>query len=137
MANSPYIALADDDPEDQELLADRILKDHPDISFKFFSDGLTIIQYLEHCPCSGLPAMIILDYKMPKQGGADVLKILQNNSKYDDVRKVIWSTSDNIQYVTECMQYGVDKYFTKPISMEQLDHIVHELCDILLFAKTC
>jgi CheY-like chemotaxis protein len=131
MANAPYIALADDDDDDQEMLARRILKKHPGISFKFFKNGQEITQYLETCPSSDLPILLIIDYKMPIQNGADVLKALQANNRYNAIRKIVWSTSGNSQYVMECMQYGAEKYFTKPTSIQQLDDIVAELDDIL------
>lgn len=136
MANTPYIALADDDLDDQEILASRILKDHPGILFKFFKDGLEITQFLETCPTSDLPTLLILDYKMPIHSAVDVLRILQADSRYNAIRKVICSTSGNSQYVEECMQYGAEKYFTKPNNIQQLDDIVTQLSAILLSAQT-
>ena len=131
MTNPPYIALADDDADDQEMLARRILKNHPGISFKFFDNGQDVIRYLEPCHTSELPTLLILDYKMPLQTGADVLKVLQGDNRYDVIRKVVWSTSGNTQYVSECMRYGAEKYFTKPHSLRQLDEIVTQLSEML------
>jgi CheY-like chemotaxis protein len=136
MANTAYIALADDDADDQEMLAHRILKNHPDMPFKFFKDGQEITRFLETCPSSDLPTLIILDYKMPIQTGADVLKTLQADTRYKFVRKIVWSTSGNKQFVSECMQYGAEKYFTKPNTMQQLDEIVNQISDILRAAET-
>jgi FixJ family two-component response regulator len=131
MATHPYIALADDDVDDQEMLAQRILKKYPGIDFKFFKNGLEITRYLEACPTSDLPLLVILDYKMPIKTGADVLKTLHAHNRYDGIRKIVWSTSGNNQFVAECMQYGAEKYFTKPTSVQQLDDIVTQLFDIL------
>ncbi len=131
MANAPYIALADDDADDQEMLAHRILKKHPGIPIKFFGDGQEVTRYLENCPTADLPALLILDYKMPLQTGADVLKTIQADKRYDAVHKIVWSTSGNNQYVSECMRYGAEKYFTKPNDIRQLDDIVSQLSEIL------
>jgi CheY-like chemotaxis protein len=131
MTNAPYIALADDDDDDQEMLAHHILKSHPGIPFKFFKNGLEVTRYLERCPTPDLPAILILDYKMPMQTGAEVLKILQKDSRYNAIRKVVWSTSGNHQYVSECLQYGAERYFTKPNNIQQLDDIVAQLTEIL------
>lgn len=136
MANAPYIALADDDADDQQMLADRILNSHPDIRFKFFKDGEEIAHYLQNCPSADLPAVLILDYKMPIQTGADVLKTLQADKRYDAVRKIVWSTSGNKQYAAECLRYGAERYFTKPNSIQQLDEIVGQLEEILRTAET-
>jgi CheY-like chemotaxis protein len=131
MLKTPYIAVADDDPDDQEMLANRILKKHPGIPIKFFNDGQEITRYLETCPTPGLPALVILDYKMPIKTGAEVLKTLQADNRFNVIRKIVWSTSGNNRYVTECLRYGAEKYFTKPNSIEQLDEMVSQLDDIL------
>jgi len=136
MAHAPYIALADDDPDDQDMLANRFLKIHPGIAFQFFKDGEEITRFLEDCPTADLPSLVILDYKMPVQTGADVLKTLQANERYNTIRKVVWSTSGNQQYVSECMQYGAERYFTKPNNIQEIDDIVAKLFDMLRTAQT-
>ncbi len=135
MANAPYIALADDDADDQQMLANRILEDHPEIHIKFFGDGREVTRYLENCPSTELPTLLILDYKMPIQTGADVLKTLQADKRYNAIRKIVWSTSGNNQYAAECIRYGAERYFTKPNSIQQLDTIVGELDEILRAAQ--
>jgi CheY-like chemotaxis protein len=136
MANDPYIALADDDADDQQMLADRILKGHPTIPIKFFKDGQEVIRYLENCPSSELPTLLILDYKMPMYTGADVLKTLQTDKRYNAIRKIAWSTSSNKQYAAECLRYGAERYFIKPNSIQQLDEIVGEMEELLRAAET-
>lgn len=135
MANTLYIALADDDPDDQEMLAEHFLKKHPGIPFKFFQDGLEIMRFLENCPTPELPTLLILDYKMPIRTGADVLKALQADNRYHAIRKVIWSTSGNNQFISECLEYGAEKYFTKPLNIRQIDDIVAQLYSILHTAQ--
>lgn len=136
MANAPYIALADDDADDQQMLAHRILKSHPDITIKLFKDGQEIAHYLQNCPSPELPTLLILDYKMPMYTGADVLKTLQADKRYDGIRKIVWSTSSNKQYAAECLRNGAERYFTKPNSVQQLDEIVGQLEEILRAAET-
>jgi CheY-like chemotaxis protein len=135
MANAPYIALADDDADDQQMLAHSILKSHPDIAIKFFKDGEEIAHYLQNCPSAELPTLLILDYKMPIQTGADVLKTLQADKRYNAMRKIVWSTSSNNQYAAECLRNGAERYFTKPNSIQQLDEIVGQLDEMLRAAQ--
>lgn len=131
MDNAPYIAIADDDPDDQELLAEHILKGYPWISILFFKDGREIIEYLQTASSFNLPALVILDYKMPIYNGAEVLKFLESDGRFNDIKKIIWSTSGNIRYVNECLQNGAEKYFTKPTSIREMDHIVQQIYAIL------
>jgi DNA-binding NarL/FixJ family response regulator len=127
MAKAAYIAFADDDSDDQEMLVKRFLKYHPDTQFQLFKDGQELTHYLEACPDSDLPAVVLLDYKMPIVTGADVLRILQAGKRYDAVRKVVWSTSGNNQYVSECMRNGAEKYFAKPNDVRELDEIITQI----------
>jgi CheY-like chemotaxis protein len=136
MPLTPYIAFADDDPDDQELLANQFLKRHPGTSIRFFNNGEEITRYLEQCPTAELPVIVLLDYQMPFRTGADVLKALQENKRYDRVCKIVWSTSGNDQYVSECGRYGIEKYFIKPNNMQELDVIISELAVILQAAET-
>jgi CheY-like chemotaxis protein len=131
MAATPYIAFADDDADDQEMLAERFLVKHPGTVFKFFANGEEIIRYLEKCPDAELPMVLVLDYKMPLVTGAEVLKMLCENSRYTVIHKIVWSTSGNPQYVSECMHNGAEKYFTKPADMPALDRIVGHLFALL------
>ena len=136
MANAPYIAFADDDADDQDMLVKRFLKHHPGIQFRFFRDGQELTRFLDTCPDSDLPRVVLLDYKMPMQTGADVLRILQAHRRYNAIRKVVWSTSGNTQYVSECMQYGAEKYFAKPNNVQELDEIITQLSEIFRASET-
>jgi CheY-like chemotaxis protein len=136
MADAPYIAFADDDADDQDMLAKRFLKHHPGTPFRFFRDGQELIRFLDTCPDSDLPGLVLIDYKMPIQTGADVLRTLQADRRYNAVRKVVWSTSGNTQYVSECMQYGAEKYFAKPNNVQELDEIITQLSAIFRASET-
>jgi CheY-like chemotaxis protein len=136
MADAPYIAFADDDADDQEMLVKRFLKHYPGTPFRFFRDGRELTSYLDTCPDSDLPRLVLLDYKMPIVTGADVLRTLQGDKRYDAIRKVVWSTSGNSQYVAECMQYGAEKYFAKPNNVQELDEIITQLSEIFRASET-
>jgi CheY-like chemotaxis protein len=130
MANDAYIAFADDDADDQEMLVKRFHKHDPGIRFKFFKDGQELTHFLDACPDSDLPKVVFLDYKMPILTGADVLKALQADKRYNAIRKVVWSTSGNTQYVTECIRYGAEKYFVKPNDVLELDEIITQIATL-------
>jgi CheY-like chemotaxis protein len=136
MANAPYIAFADDDADDQDMLVKRFLKHYPGTQFRFFGDGQELTRFLDACPDSDLPRLVLLDYKMPILTGADVLRTLQADKRYNAIRKVVWSTSGNTQYVSECMQYGAEKYFAKPNDVQELDEIITQLSDIFRASET-
>ncbi len=123
METKPYILIADDDPEDQELLADRFRNLNPSASIKCMDNGFVTLSWLEDQPEDQLPRIIIIDYKMPGLTGAEVLRVL-SESRYNSIAKVVWSNSNNKQYIDECMTKGAIKYFVKPSSKKEFDELV-------------
>jgi CheY-like chemotaxis protein len=132
---SPYLLLADDDIDDQELLAERFLQRNPETRIEFCNNGEEVLHFLQRCSSNDLPAVILLDYKMPVVTGVEVLKIIGADDRYKDVRKLVWSTSGNPEYVGECARFGAERYFTKPGDMHELDEIVSYLTNLFAFQR--
>jgi CheY-like chemotaxis protein len=126
MKPAPYILIADDDLEDQEMLADRFRDINPQASVKCMDNGFVTISWLEDQPVEDLPTLIIIDYKMPGLTAAEVLRCL-SEEKYAGIPKIVWSNSNNKQFIDECMKKGADKYFVKPSSKSDFDELVNYL----------
>jgi CheY-like chemotaxis protein len=127
----PYILVADDDPDDQEMLVERFHRRNPDVGFRLVASGFEILDYLRNCPNEELPGLIVIDYKMPGLNGAEVLKVIREEKRYRHVPKVVWSTSSNQEYVDKALNSGADMYFTKPADMVSFDKLVAELNELL------
>jgi CheY-like chemotaxis protein len=124
---SPYILITDDDPEDQEMLVDRFQRRNPGIGVECLPNGHDALNYLRNCPLAELPLLMVIDYKMPGLTGADVLKSIRDDDRYKNIPKIIWSTSNNSEYIDKCMQNGADKYFAKPSDMTGFDRMIDYL----------
>jgi CheY-like chemotaxis protein len=127
-----YILLADDDGDDQDLLTESILQHRPSVLIKTVNNGPQVLAWLDECPDEQLPAMLILDYKMPILNAVQVLDELNANTRYTDLPKVVWSTSSNRNHIDECLRKGALKYFPKPNSVTELTVITEtilSLCD--------
>lgn len=127
-----YILLADDDGDDQDLLTEAILQYRPSALVKTVNNGPQVLAWLDECPDEQLPAMLILDYKMPILNAAQVLDELNANSRYAGLPKVVWSTSSNRKHVDECLSKGALGYFPKPNDVTELATItvsILSLCD--------
>jgi CheY-like chemotaxis protein len=120
----PYILVADDDPEDQEMLAEQFRRRNPDVEVIFLADGYQVLDYLRVCPTENLPEGMVVDYKMPGITGAEVFQTLQHEERYRKIPKVIWSTSNNQEYIDRSLSSGADKFFTKPVDMRTFDKMV-------------
>src|SRR6202044_1738606 len=90
---SPYILIADDDPDDLLIFVSAFQEKNPGICAKTFDDGDELLNFLS-AQQGALPELIILDYKMPRMSGADVLRHLSLTNRYKHIPVVIWSTSE-------------------------------------------
>jgi CheY-like chemotaxis protein len=131
----PYILVADDDPEDQEMLAEQFRRQNPAVEVKCVADGYQVLDFLRICPTEDLPELMVVDYKMPGITGAEVLQALQLEERYRDIPKVIWSTSNNQEYIDRSMKSGADKFFTKPVDMHAFDKMVDFLSHLFRARK--
>lgn len=124
---SPYILLADDDPDDRESLIHPFLQQNPGVRVVSFGDGRELLNFLETCPDDELPVLILMDYKMPYVTAADILERLAADPRYTRIPKLVWSTSGRAEYVDRCVERGASQYFTKPNSLPELASIVERM----------
>jgi CheY-like chemotaxis protein len=115
-----FILIADDDQEDLELLSEVILQLEADTKLHTVNNGSFVMDFLEQAKDEELPSLIVLDYNMPNMNGAEVLEQLCNDSRYQNIPKIIWSTSNNSNYIKECLEKGATSYFVKPATHKNL-----------------
>jgi CheY-like chemotaxis protein len=127
MTNPPekeYIVVyADDDPDDIELVTEAFDKNALNVNLKTFSDGLTVLSYLQNSSIiDNLPCLIILDIRMPGMNGKDCLKHVRQipHLKYVPVVLFTASVSDRDNEFAKLYNAG---FITKPLSSAQMEKI--------------
>ena len=120
----PYILLADDDPDDRDALIQPFIRLNPGARVECADDGRQLLDFLENCPPTALPVLILMDYKMPFLTAAEILEKLAADQRYAGVLKLVWSTSSRSEYVDRCVGHGASHYFAKPNTLRELDKIV-------------
>lgn len=124
------ILIADDDLEDLELIEEAILYAEPGVELKKFTDGISVIEYLNASQDDELPCLIVLDYNMPQMNGSQLLSAVNTSYRYRSIPKVVISTSNAPVHIRECMSNGAADYFVKPDNMQELDSLVKKLLSL-------
>ena len=119
------VLLAEDDIDDQELLAEAFSEVDPNIQLIPFTSGKKFLSYLDELP--EIPDMLVLDYNIPEMNGAEILKHLQGDGRYQAVTKLVWSTSDSSHYERSCLALGAKAYLIKPTSVDGLVSLAHRM----------
>jgi CheY-like chemotaxis protein len=118
LQSKPTIYLADDDPDDRELL----MKAFQLITDRYYltavSSGRALIELLSAKSESELPCLIVLDYNMPELNGKKVLEYLQNSVRYRRIPKVIYTTSNSPMEKSEFLSMGVKGFITKATTFQ-------------------
>ncbi len=126
------ILLAEDDPNDVELtliaLRDRHLANGVDV----VNNGEQALNYLfrrgEYASrTSGHPAVVLLDIKMPKVDGLEVLRQVRDDPELKTVPVVILTSSREEWDLLRSYELGVNAYVVKPVDFDQFVHAVSEL----------
>lgn len=127
LMNTNLILIADDDLEDQEMLIEELAKLEEELSIETASNGQEALSKLTRLADMELPALIVLDYKMPYMNAAEVLEALAKEERYAPVPKVVWSSSHRADDVRRCLQAGACYYFEKPATTAKLEEIARQM----------
>lgn len=127
------ILLVEDNPSDAELTI-RALKRHNmanklhhvkdgDEALDFvFGQGVYSGRHVENSP-----RVILLDLKMPKVSGIEVLRILKTDARTKQIPVVILTSSKEHPDIMNCYELGVNSYVVKPVDFESFMKAVSDL----------
>lgn len=115
-----HILLVDDSPRDTELAIDALEAYKLANEVVVLRDGAEALDYLyrrgEYAKReNGQPAVILLDLKMPKVGGMEVLRQIKSDAKLKVIPVVVMTSSREEQDLIDSYQLGVNAYVVKPV----------------------
>ncbi|MFB3903166.1 MAG: response regulator [Acidobacteriota bacterium] len=133
MTNEVEILLVEDNPDDVELalralkknnLANRvfIVKDGAEALDFIFGRGPHRNRRIEH-----VPRVVLLDLKLPKLDGIDVLRAIRADERTRYIPVVILTSSSEERDIVETYKLGVNSYIVKPVNFEKFIEVVREL----------
>ena len=121
--NTKIVLVGEDDLDDQEFLKEVFSSIDDSFLIVFAANGHEVFEYLDKKNNNCMPCLIVLDYNMPGMNGIDVLRELKNDNRFDEIPKIIWSTSKSPTYKDVALELGANDYLIKPSNVTDLTDI--------------
>ena len=132
MGSLKRILLAEDSPNDVELTLAALAEHHLANEVVHVPDGAEALDYL-HCRgrfegrAGGLPAVLLLDIKMPKVDGLEVLRQIRADARMASLPVVILTSSREESDIVEGYRLHVNAYVVKPVAFPDFVDAVRNL----------
>ncbi len=119
------VVLVEDNPDDAELTMRSLNSLQLGNQIIWLKDGAEAINYLfgqqpdQSRRVSNRPKLILLDLKLPKVNGIEVLKRIKSDDQMKTVPVVVMTSSNESVDLRTCYQLGVNSFVTKPINYQE------------------
>jgi len=90
-------------------------------------DGRAALDYLHEREMRGLPKLVMLDLRLPKLDGHEVLREMKSSQRLKIVPVVVLTTSTSDEDLKMAYSNHVSSYLTKPLSFDDLHKTVEEI----------
>jgi len=126
------ILIVDDSPNDVELTKAALAEKNLANEVVVAEDGEEALDYLykrgKFADCEkGNPAMILLDIKMPRMNGIEVLKHIRSNDKFKFIPVIMLTSSNQERDLVESYKLGANSYVVKPVDIVQFINAIKDL----------
>jgi len=128
------VLLVEDDLNDIFLVKRAFKMAHLPDPLQVVTDGQEAINYLKgegkYADRQGypLPKLIVMDIKMPRRTGFEVLEWVKGNSRpLRRIPIVIVSSSDNPSDINRAYELGANAYMVKPVDYRAVEHLFHSI----------
>jgi CheY-like chemotaxis protein len=127
------ILLVEDSDDDAAFFTDALEETKINVQWRRVSNGAEALTLLfGSSPGDGLPIvrprLIVLDLKLPKVSGLELLRQLKSNAHARTIPVVVLSSSQEKRDLAESYKLGVNSYLVKPMDPERFDESVRILC---------
>ena len=134
MTDEPVeILLVEDNPNDVELTLHALKEHHLGNRIEVVRDGAEALEFIfnagayAHRSPDQHPKVILLDLKLPKVDGLEVLRRLKSDPRTRMIPVVVLTSSREERDIVESYKLGVNSYIVKPVDFEQFTEAVRNL----------
>lgn len=126
MRNTAEILLVEDNPNDAELAIRALKKNNLANNLVHLEDGQEALDYL-YDENNEMPKLILMDVKMPRVDGIEVLRKLKSDERKKVIPVVMLTSSKEDKDIIEAYNLGVNAYIVKPVDFDQFVKAVTQL----------
>jgi two-component system, response regulator len=133
MTNRVEILLVEDNPDDVELAIHALRREQLINDITVARDGEEALDFIfcrgqyAHRSPQQPPRLILLDLKLPKVDGLEVLRVIKSDPRSKAIPVVVMTSSSEERDLVESYKLGVNAYVQKPVDFEQFRGVVKEL----------
>lgn len=132
MRNDVGILIAEDDDGHFSLIQRNLSRVGITNEVTRFSDGQGILDFLTHLkdsnnPKSKQPWLLILDIRMPKVDGYEVLKIMKSDPLLKVIPVIVVTTAGNEKVIEECHEAGCNVFVVKPVEYSEFVEAITQI----------
>ena len=137
------IMIVEDNEDDIELAMRAFKRNHILNEVIVARDGVEALDYLFGTgPHAGrdlcvMPEVVLLDLKMPRLGGLEVLRRIRSDERTKFLPVVVLTSSDEEKDMIDSYHYGVNSYIRKPVDFEQFTEAVRQLSLYWIVLNQC
>jgi CheY-like chemotaxis protein len=133
MSHEVEILLVEDSPEDAELTIRALRRNKLANEIHHVEDGVEALDFLF---CRGayadrtftqLPKLVLLDLKLPKASGMEVLRAIRADERTKAIPVVVFTSSKEERDLIDGYKLGVNAYAQKPVDFEQFSSTVRQI----------
>jgi len=127
------ILLVEDNPDDEELTLRALKKSHILNKVVVAHDGVEALDYLfgtgkyAGSEMYDLPQLVLLDIKLPKLSGLDVLKKMRADPRTQIIPVVVLTSSNEEEDIISSYRQGANSYVRKPVAFQKFSDAVQQL----------
>ncbi len=125
--NIVEILLVEDNPDDAGLTIRALKKHNLANHLLHLQDGEEALNFLFSEKITGLPKVILLDLKMPKVDGIEVLRKLKADERKKVIPVVVLTSSKEERDIIESYKLGVNAYIVKPVDFDKFVKAIAEI----------
>lgn len=133
MSSNITILLAEDNPDHAELIMRNLEEFKTANHVNLVEDGEAVLDYLHHrgsytnSACFPTPNLILLDLRLPKIDGLEVLKAIKSDNALLSIPVVILTSSEAEADMAKAYEYHANSYLVKPIAFEKFVEMLKEI----------